>query len=137
MDKSKDRINEVGGTKDHVRDELDEAAERGRREGDDRKEAVPEEVGQGARTMFGRSGPNRKSVASQNSQFAKPGPELWALRVSFALMEFSEVRPPWVFAAHAVLHLAGRPTSGYRGRLACLTKVVGDLYEGETTCWQS
>ena len=27
MDKSKGRINEVGGTKDHVRDELDEAAE--------------------------------------------------------------------------------------------------------------
>jgi hypothetical protein len=27
MDKAKGRINEVGGTKDHVRDELDEAAE--------------------------------------------------------------------------------------------------------------
>jgi len=132
MDKAKGDINEVGGTKDHVRDELDEAAARGRREGDDRKEAVPEEVGsrdQGARTMSGRSGPNRKSVASQNSQFAKPGPELWASRVSFAPMEFSEVRPPWVFAVHAVLYLAGRPTSGYRGRLACLTKVVGDLNE--------
>jgi hypothetical protein len=46
MDKAKGRINEVGGTKDPVRDELDEAAERGRREGDDSKEAVPEEVGQ-------------------------------------------------------------------------------------------
>ena len=46
MDKAKGRINEVGGTKDPVRDELDEAAERGRLEGDDRKEAVPEEVGQ-------------------------------------------------------------------------------------------
>ena len=45
MDKAKGRINEVGGTKDHVRDELDEAAERGRRKRDDRKEA-PEEVGQ-------------------------------------------------------------------------------------------
>ena len=75
--------------------------------------------------MSGRSGPNRKCVASQNSQFAKPGPELWASRVNFARMEFSEVRPPWVFAAHAVLYLAGRPTSGYRGRLACLAKVVG------------
>ena len=32
MDKAKGRINEVGGTKDHVRDELDEVAERGRRE---------------------------------------------------------------------------------------------------------
>ena len=46
MDKAKGRINEVGGTKDHVRGELDEAAERGRREGDDSKEAVPEEVEQ-------------------------------------------------------------------------------------------
>lgn len=46
MDKAKGLINEVGGTKDHVRDELDEAAERGRREGDNSKEAVPEEVGQ-------------------------------------------------------------------------------------------
>ena len=46
MDKAKGRINEARGTKDHVTDELDEAAERGRREGDDRKEAVPEEVGQ-------------------------------------------------------------------------------------------
>ena len=45
MDKAKGCINEVGGTKDHVRDELDEAAERGRREGDDRKEAAPEIVG--------------------------------------------------------------------------------------------
>jgi hypothetical protein len=33
-----------GGTKDNVRDELDEAAGRGRRERDDRKEAVLEEV---------------------------------------------------------------------------------------------
>jgi hypothetical protein len=79
--------------------------------------------------MSGRSGPNRKSVASQNSQFAKPGPELWASRVNFVRMEFSEVRLPWVFAAHAVLYLAGRPTSGYRGRLACLAKVVGIPYE--------
>ena len=38
-------MNEVGGTKDHVRDELDEAAGRGRREGDDGKEAAPENVG--------------------------------------------------------------------------------------------
>jgi hypothetical protein len=43
MDKG--RMNEVGGTKDHVREELDEAAGRGRREGDDRKEAAPENVG--------------------------------------------------------------------------------------------
>ena len=35
-----------GGTKDNVRDELDEAAGRGRRRRDDRKEAAPEEVGQ-------------------------------------------------------------------------------------------
>jgi CspA family cold shock protein len=35
-----------GGTKDNVRDELDEAAGRGRRERDDRKDAVLEEVGQ-------------------------------------------------------------------------------------------
>jgi hypothetical protein len=75
--------------------------------------------------MSWRSGPNRKSVASQNSQFAKPGPGLWASRVNFARMEFSEVRPPWVFAAHTAQYLAGRPTSGYRGRLACLAKVVG------------
>jgi hypothetical protein len=74
--------------------------------------------------MSGRSGPNRKSIASQNSQFARPGPGLWASRLNVARREFSEVHLPWVFAAHAVLHLAGRPTSGYRGRLACLAKVV-------------
>ena len=34
------------GAKDNVRDELDEAAGRGRRERDDRKDAVLEEVGQ-------------------------------------------------------------------------------------------
>jgi hypothetical protein len=64
MDKAKGRMNEVGGTKDHVRDELDEAAGRGRRQGDDRKEAAPRSWGslaQGARTMSGTSGPNRKS----------------------------------------------------------------------------
>jgi hypothetical protein len=32
-----------GGSKDNVRDELDEAAGRGRRKRDDRKEAAPEE----------------------------------------------------------------------------------------------
>jgi hypothetical protein len=40
------RIKEAGGTKDNVRDELDEAAGRGRRKREDRKEAAPEEVGQ-------------------------------------------------------------------------------------------
>jgi len=40
------RIKEAGGTKDNVTDELDEAAKRGGRERDDRKEAAPEEVGQ-------------------------------------------------------------------------------------------
>jgi hypothetical protein len=40
------RIKEAGGTKDNVRDELDEAAGRGGRKGEDRKEAAPEEVGQ-------------------------------------------------------------------------------------------
>jgi hypothetical protein len=40
------RIKEAGGTKDNVRDELEEAAGRGRRNRDDRKEAAPEEVGQ-------------------------------------------------------------------------------------------
>ena len=43
MDKAKGRIKEAGGTKDNVSDELDEAAGR---EGDARKEAGPEEVGQ-------------------------------------------------------------------------------------------
>jgi hypothetical protein len=109
------------------RDELDEAAERGRREGDDSKEAVPEEVGQPG--SGGKDNVREEWAESQerrqNSQFAKPGPGLWASRVNFARMEFSEVRPPWVFAAHAVLHLVGRPTSGYIGRLACLAKVVG------------
>jgi len=75
--------------------------------------------------MSWRSGPNRKSVASQNSQFAKPGPELWTSRVSFARMEFSEVRSPWIFAAHGMLYLVDRPTSGYRGRLVCRAKMVG------------
>ena len=36
----------AGGTKDNVSDELDEAAGRGRRKRDDRKEGAPEEVGQ-------------------------------------------------------------------------------------------
>jgi hypothetical protein len=40
------RIKEAGGTKDNARDELDEAAGRGRRKRDDRKEAAPEVVGQ-------------------------------------------------------------------------------------------
>jgi PRC-barrel domain len=39
-------IKEAGGTKDNVTDELEEAAGRGRRKRDDRKEAAPEEVGQ-------------------------------------------------------------------------------------------
>jgi PRC-barrel domain len=39
-------IKEAGGTKDNVRDELDDAAGRGRRKREDRKEAAPEEVGQ-------------------------------------------------------------------------------------------
>ena len=40
------RIKEAGETKDNVTDELDEAAGRGRRRRDDRKEAASEEVGQ-------------------------------------------------------------------------------------------
>ncbi len=64
-----------GTVKDNVRDELVEAAGRGRREREDRKEATPEEVRQpdsgGSRTMSGTSGPTRKSAASQNSQFAE------------------------------------------------------------------
>ena len=40
------RIKEAGGTKDNLTDELDEAAGRGRRRRDDRKEAASEEVGQ-------------------------------------------------------------------------------------------
>jgi hypothetical protein len=40
------RIKEAGGTKDNVSDELDEAAGRGRRKREDRKEVAPEEVGQ-------------------------------------------------------------------------------------------
>jgi len=39
------RIKEAGGTKDNVTDELDEAAGRGRRGREERKEAAPEEVG--------------------------------------------------------------------------------------------
>src|SRR5215216_2333952 len=61
-------IKEAGGTKDNLRDELDEAAGRGRRKRDDRKEA-PEEVGQPApgesRRMSETSGPSRKGVASR------------------------------------------------------------------------
>ena len=44
--KTTGRIKEAGGTKDNVTDELDEAAGRGRRRREDRKEAAPEEVGQ-------------------------------------------------------------------------------------------
>jgi PRC-barrel domain len=40
------RIKEAGGTKDNVTDELDEAAGRGRRKREYRKEAAPEVVGQ-------------------------------------------------------------------------------------------
>ncbi len=40
------RIKEAGGTTDNVTDELDEAAGRGRRRREDRKEAAPEDVGQ-------------------------------------------------------------------------------------------
>ena len=40
------RIKEAGGTKDNVRDELNEAAGRGRRRRAARKEGAPEEVGQ-------------------------------------------------------------------------------------------
>jgi len=38
-------VKEAGGTKDNVTDELDEAAGRGRRGREERKEAAPEEVG--------------------------------------------------------------------------------------------
>ncbi len=66
-----------GTAKDNARDELDEAAGRGRRDREDRKEATPEEVKQpgsgGSRTMSRTSGPSRKSTASRNSQSAKPG----------------------------------------------------------------
>jgi hypothetical protein len=41
-----DRRTGSGGTEDNVRDELDEATGRGKREGDARKEAAPEEEGQ-------------------------------------------------------------------------------------------
>ena len=67
-----------GTVKDNVRDELNEAAGRGRREREDRKEATPEEVRQpgsgGSRTMSRTSWPSRNSAASRNSQSAKPGP---------------------------------------------------------------
>ncbi len=69
-----------GNVKDNVRDELDEAAGRSRREREDRKEAALEEVRQpgsgGVKTMYGMSRPSRKSVASHNSQSAKPEPGL-------------------------------------------------------------
>ena len=67
-----------GTVKDNARDELDEAAGRGRRKRGARKEAAPEEVKQpgsgGSRTMSRTSGPSRKSAASRNNQSAKPGP---------------------------------------------------------------
>ena len=67
-----------GTIKDNARDELDEAAGRGRRDREDRKEATPQEVKQpgsgGARTMSRTSGPSRNSAASRDSQSAKPGP---------------------------------------------------------------
>lgn len=44
--KTTSRSKEAGGTKDNVTDELDEAAGRGRRRREERKEAAPEEVGQ-------------------------------------------------------------------------------------------
>jgi hypothetical protein len=64
-----------GTVKDNVRDELNEATGRGRRDREDRKEATPEEVRHtgsgGSRTMSRTSGPSRKSAASQNSQFVE------------------------------------------------------------------
>ena len=67
-----------GTVKDNVRDELDEAAGRGRRGREVHKEATPAEVRQpgsgGSRTMYGMSGPSHKSAARRNSQTAKPGP---------------------------------------------------------------
>jgi hypothetical protein len=68
-----------GTVKDNVRDELDEAAGRGRRVIEDRKEAAPKEVvqpGSGGVKMSGTSWPRRKSVASRNRQSAKAGPGL-------------------------------------------------------------
>jgi hypothetical protein len=63
------RIKEAGGTKDNVSDELDEAAGRGRRKREYRKEAAPEEEEQagsgGSRTLSGTSWPSLKSVASR------------------------------------------------------------------------
>ena len=60
-----------GTVKDNVRDELDEAAGRGRREREVRREATPKEVRQpgsgGSRITSRTSGPRRKSAASQNS----------------------------------------------------------------------
>ena len=65
-----------GTVKDNGRDELDEAAGRGRREREERKEVTPEDVRQpgsgGSRTMSRTSGTSRKSAASRNSQSAKP-----------------------------------------------------------------
>jgi hypothetical protein len=142
IDKAKGRINEAGGTKDNVRDELDEATGRGRRErgpqgGHPRgSEAAWLRGGQGQ--CPGRVGRLARASLAGNSQSAKPRPGLWASRVNFARMEFSEVRPPWGWAAHTALYLADRPTSGYRGCLGCLAKkVVGNPYDGETTYGQS
>src|SRR5215208_7405900 len=75
IDKAKGRINKAGGTKDNVRDELDEAAERGRREGDDRKGAAPRTWGslaQGARTMS--MGPKLLGFLSQRKRVKNPHP---------------------------------------------------------------
>jgi hypothetical protein len=59
-----------GGTKDNVRDELDDAAGRGRHDRDNRKDAAPEEVGQPG------SGGVKDNVRDRKSQSAKPGPGL-------------------------------------------------------------
>jgi hypothetical protein len=63
--------------------------------------------------MSGRSGPNRKSVPSQNSQFAKSGPGLWASRVNFALTEFLEVRHPQANAQtkRKLVHVGNAPST--------------------------
>jgi hypothetical protein len=56
-----------GTVKDNVRDELNEAAGRGRRAREERKEVTPEDVRQpgsgGAKTMSRTSGTSRKSAA--------------------------------------------------------------------------
>jgi hypothetical protein len=114
MDKAKGRINEAGGTKDNIRDELGEADAR-----EDRKEATPREwdsLAPGSQGLCpGRVGRVARASPARIANLRGT----WAGAMGFAceLRPYGVFRtpPPWGCSAHTALYLADRPTTGYRG----------------------